>query len=158
MRDTLSEHGGSPERPAMEGEPMRLDRDEAARRLAHHDHGVLSTLHTERGIDAVPVVYALDDDHIGIPIDTVKPKLSTRLQREANLDADPRATLLVDMWDPVDWDRLWWVRVRLTRIFDSAREDRFADLLANRYPQYRDKPFAHVMVFRVESVTGWSAS
>jgi hypothetical protein len=56
-----------------------LDRDEAARRLAHHDHGVLSTLHAERGIDAVPVVYALDDDHIGIPIDIVKPKLSTRL-------------------------------------------------------------------------------
>ena len=48
---------------------------------------------------------------------------STRLQREANLDADPRATLLVDMWDPVDWDRLWWVRVRLIRIDDSAREE-----------------------------------
>jgi hypothetical protein len=64
------------------------------------------------------------------------------------------ATLLVDMWDPVDWDRLWWVRVRLIRIDDSAREDRLAD----RYPQYRDQPFAHVMVFRVESVTGWSAT
>lgn len=40
----------------------------------------------------------------------------------------------------------------------SPRTKIDADLLADRYPQYRDKPFVHVMVFRVESVTGWSAT
>lgn len=137
---------------------MKLDRTEAMRRLASEVHGVLSTLHPERGVDSVPVVYALDDGHLGIPIDTVKPKRSTELQREKNLEGDPRATLLVDLWDGDDWSRLWWVRVRLVRIEDIARADRLADLLAARYPQYADKPFSLVMVFRIESVTGWSAT
>lgn len=138
---------------------MKLDRNEATRRLADEVHGVLSTLHPERGVDSVPVVYALDGEgHLGIPIDTVKPKQSTELQREKNLAGDPRATLLVDRWDRDDWSRLWWVRVRLTRLDDVARAERLADILADRYPQYADKPFSLVMVFRIESVTGWSAS
>jgi len=138
---------------------MKLDRNEATRRLADEVHGVLSTLHPERGVDSVPVVYALDGEgHLGIPIDTVKPKQSTELQREKNLAGDPRATLLIDRWDRDDWSRLWWVRVRLTRLDDVARAERLADILADRYPQYADKPFSLVMVFRIESVTGWSAS
>lgn len=138
---------------------MKLDRSEATRRLADEVHGVLSTLHPERGVDTVPVVYALDGEGwLGIPIDTVKPKQSTDLQREKNLAVDPRATLMVDHWDRDDWSRLWWVRARLVRVDDSARADRLADLLAARYPQYADKPFSLVMVFRVESVTGWSAT
>lgn len=137
---------------------MRLDLSEATRRLAVEVHGVLSTLHPERGVDSVPVVYALDGaGHLGIPIDTVKPKITTDLQRDKNLVADPRATLLVDCWDRDDWSRLWWVRARLVRVDEPARADRLADLLAARYPQYADKPFSLVMVFRVESVTGWSA-
>src|SRR4029453_5613504 len=86
---------------------------EARARLAAHDHGVLCTVHAERGVDAVPVVYAIDGDYLGVPVDRVKPKASTRLQRERNLEADPRATLLVDHWDPGDWSRLWWVRAEL---------------------------------------------
>src|SRR5262249_14855590 len=64
------------------------------------DHGILCTLHAERGIDAVPVVYVLDvDGYVGVPGDRVKPKASVHLQRERNLAADPRATLLVEHWD-----------------------------------------------------------
>ena len=48
---------------------MRLAEGEALARLAAHDHGVLCTVHPERGVDAVPVVYAVDDDrHIGVPV------------------------------------------------------------------------------------------
>lgn len=138
---------------------MNLDASEATRRLGHSLHGVLSTVHPDRGIDTVPVVYALDGDGwLGIPIDTVKPKRSTELQREKNLVVDPRATLLVDQWDSEDWSRLWWVRVRLVRTEDAQRAERIADLLAERYTQYAEKPFALVMVFRIQSVTGWSAS
>src|SRR5580765_8136598 len=127
---------------------MRLAGDEARARLEAHDHGVLCTLHTERGVDAVPVVYAVDDDgYVGVPVDRVKPKASSRLQRERNLEADPRATLLVEQWEPGDWSRLWWVRAELRWQGDAAadREAALAALLAGRYPQYRDQPFHRVL-------------
>ena len=93
---------------------MRLAEDEARARLAAHDHGILCTVHAERGVDAVPVVYVVDDDgYVGVPVDRVKPKASSRLQRERNLEADPRATLLVEHWDRDDWSQLWWVRAEL---------------------------------------------
>ena len=93
---------------------MRLPEDEARARLAAHDHGILCTVHAERGVDAVPVAYAVDEDgYVGVPVDLVKPKASSRLQRERNLEADPRATLLVEHWDRGDWSRLWWVRARI---------------------------------------------
>ena len=140
---------------------MRLAEDDARARLAAHDHGVLCTVHAERGVDAVPVVYAVDDDgYVGVPIDRVKPKASGRLQRERNLEADPRATLLVEHWDPADWSRLWWVRAELRwqRDADAAREAALAARLADRYPQYRDQPFDRVLVLRIVGVTGWAAA
>ena len=140
---------------------MRLSDREARARLATHDHGVLCTIHPERGVDAVPVTYAVDDDgYVGVPVDRVKPKSSSRLQRERNLEADPRAALLVEHWDRADWSRLWWVRAEL-RWLDQAADARTADLaarLARAYPQYRDQPFTRVLVLRVVGVTGWAAA
>jgi len=139
---------------------MRLTAEPARSRLVACDHGVLCTLHEVRGVDAVPVVFAVDeDDHLGVPIDRVKPKSTSRLQRERNLDADPRATLLVEHWDRDDWTRLWWVRAELLRLADPdpARTAHLAALLAARYPQYHDQPFTSVLVFRVTGVTGWAA-
>ena len=82
-------------------------------------------MHAERGVDAVPVAYAVDDDgYVGVPIDLVKPKASLRLQRERNLEADPRATLLVEHWDRSDWSRLWWVRAELRWQGDTAASRR----------------------------------
>jgi PPOX class probable F420-dependent enzyme len=134
---------------------MRLDEEDARARLAAHDHGVLCTVHAERGVDAVPVVYAVQDGYLGVPVDRVKPKASLRLQRERNLEADPRATLLVDHWDRDDWSRLWWVRAELR--FQHGREEALAARLAERYPRYRDRPFARVLVLRIVGVTGWAA-
>jgi hypothetical protein len=88
----------------------------------------------------------------------VKPKASLRLQRERNLEADPRATLLVEHWDAGDWSRLWWVRAEL-RWQADADADLTAELgarLADRYPQYRDQPFARVLVLHIVAVTGWA--
>ena len=137
---------------------MRLAEDEALARLAAHDHGVLCTVHAERGVDAVPVVYAVDDGHVGVPVDRVKPKASTRLQRERNLAADPRATLLVEHWDRDDWSQLWWVRAEL-RLQDDAgdRATALAARLAERFPQYRDQPFERVLVLRLVGLIGWAA-
>ena len=138
---------------------MRLAEDEARARLAAHDHGILCTVHAERGVDAVPVAYAVDEDaYVGVPVDLVKPKASSRLQRERNLETDPRATLLIEHWDPVDWSRLWWVRAELRWERDASRAATLAARLAGRYPQYRDQPFTRVLVLRIVGVTGWAGS
>ena len=140
---------------------MRLPEAEARARLAAHDHGVLCTVHPERGVDAVPCVYAMDEDgYVGVPVDRVKPKSSSRLQRERNLEADPRAALLVERWDRADWSRLWWVRAELHWQGDAAaaRSAELAARLARAYPQYRDQPFTKVLVLRVVGVTGWAAA
>jgi PPOX class probable F420-dependent enzyme len=138
---------------------MRLTATEARARFAAHDHGVLCTVHAERGVDAVPVVYVVDEDgFVGVPVDRVKPKSSSRLQRERNLEADPRAALLVEHWDRGDWSQLWWVRAELRWQGDAAAA-RAADLaagLARAYPQYRDQPFTRVLVLRVVGLTGWA--
>jgi Pyridoxamine 5'-phosphate oxidase len=139
---------------------MRLGESEARARLATHDHGVLSTAHPTRGVDAVPAAYALDGDaFLTVPVDTVKAKSSLRLQRERNLKRDPRATLLAEHWDRHDWSKLWWVRARLVWLADPGpvRIERLAALLALRYPQYGQRPFARLLVFQVLDVDGWAA-
>ncbi len=140
---------------------MRLATNEAQARLVAHDHGILCTVHAERGVDAVPVAYAVDDDgYVGVPVDRVKPKDSWRLQRERNLEADARATLLVEHWDLGDWSRLWWVRAELhwQEDADVGRTAGLASRLAERYGQYRDQPFARVLVLRIVRVAGWAGA
>ena len=139
---------------------MKLTDHEARGRLTAHDHGILCTVHPDRGVDAVPVVYAVDEDgYMGIPVDNVKPKASTRLQRVRNLEADPRATLLIEHWDPHDWSRLWWVRAELRwqPAGDDERAAVLAAQLARRYPQYRGQPFARILLLRIVKLTGWAA-
>jgi Pyridoxamine 5'-phosphate oxidase len=139
---------------------MRLDSEQAAARLAAHDHAILCTVHARRGVDAVPVAYALDHEgYLAVPVDLVKPKASLRLQRERNLEADPRATLLVQHWDSRDWSQLWWVRAQLLwqPHPDHDRVTSLSTSLSVRYPQYRDRPFARLIVLRIVDVTGWSA-
>lgn len=141
---------------------MRLPKDEALARLVGHDHAVLCTVHPVRGVDAVPVAYAVHEEYVGVPIDRVKPKASERLQRERNLEADPRATLLAERWDRDEWSRLWWVRAELRWEHDGPGvvdlAARLADGLAARYPQYVGHPFARILVLRIVAVTGWSAT
>lgn len=138
---------------------VHLDRGEALNRASAADHAVLATLGPSRGADLVPVCFAILGESLAIPIDTVKPKRSTALARIRNLDRDPRATLLAEHWDPIDWSRLWWVRLSLRRSAESVGTVAGLErLLQDRYPQYRDAPFSEVVTFRIEGVTGWSAS
>jgi hypothetical protein len=141
---------------------LKLAPAEARARLAAHDHGVLCTVHAERGVDAVPVVYAADEEgFVGVPVDRVKAKSSSRLQRVRNLEADPRAALLIEHWDRQDWARLWWVRAELrwqgAGDEQSGRVAALAARLVEAFPQYRDEPFSTILVLRVVGVTGWSA-
>lgn len=139
---------------------MRLDSEEAGARLRSRVHGVLCTLHPDRGPDPQPVMYAVSDDgYVGVPIDTIKPKASSRLQREINLEADPRGALLIEHWDADDWTKLWWVRAELEHVPTppSSLVDDLAARLADTVPQYADRPFHRVFVCRIVNVTGWAA-
>lgn len=93
-----------------------------------------------------------------MPVDTVKPKRTTELQRVRNLAADPRCALLVDHYS-ADWGELWWVRVSAWA--SPCRGEDFADawaVLAARHPQYAaPESIATVQILTPTTVTGWSA-
>jgi Pyridoxamine 5'-phosphate oxidase len=138
---------------------VRLERAEALDRAAGADHAVLGTLRAGTGPDLVPATFVIEGDLVAIPVDTVKPKSSARLQRSRNLEADPRATLLVEHWDPAVWSRLWWVRLRLERFdVDPKATERLEAALRERYAQYRHAPFTAVLTFRISEVVGWVAT
>jgi hypothetical protein len=141
---------------------MRLSRTECEARLLVADHGVFSTLHPERLIDSVPVCFTVLDRHVFIPIDLVKPKSSSYLQRVANLAREPRATLLCETWSRHDWSRLAWVRANLAWLEDTSTEHDVLghgeSLLREKYPQYRSARFAAILLFVIEGIDGWSAS
>ena len=111
------------------------------------------------GPHVVPIVFAVAGDTVYHAVDH-KPKRTTALKRLANLDADPRASLLADAYDE-DWERLWWVRADGTaRVLDpgdgEAREA--VRLLAERYAQYRSRPpEGPVVAVDVRRWSGWSA-
>jgi hypothetical protein len=135
---------------------VRLTSDECWARLRAAEHGVLCTTNASGAIDPVPTCLVVVGARITTPIDTVKAKTTTDLGRRANLDRDPRATLLCEHWDPHDWSRLWWVRARLVRA--PVRDlGEYEAALRAKYPQYSTVPFAAVLVFDVSSTLGWAA-
>ena len=135
---------------------MQLDDASCWDRLRAARHGVLSTVHATRGVDAVPVVFVVDQPQVVLPIDTVKAKSGRRLQRLRNLATDPRAVLLVDHYAEA-WSQLWWVRAHGTaREVDATADQR--SQLAAAFPAYRDdEAVASVMVLEVEAIAGWAA-
>jgi hypothetical protein len=138
---------------------MRLDRVRCEVLLTGSERGVLTTSHPTRGVDAVPACFAVAGELLAVPVDRIKPKASTALQRSRNLDSDPRAALLCDHWDPVDWNELWWVRASLRRVTGTTEDRELEGLLRDKYSHYRseDQPFAGLLVFRITAMTGWSA-
>jgi hypothetical protein len=137
---------------------MQLPRAEALARAAGSDHGILATLHRDRGVDAVPACFVIEGDLVAIPIERVKAKRSADLQRARNLRQDPRAVLLCEHWDGDDWSRLWWVRLNLRSSADeSDSRERLEALLRRKYPEYEDAPFDAILTLRIVDVSGWSA-
>jgi PPOX class probable F420-dependent enzyme len=109
----------------------------------------------------VPVTFAADGNYIYTAVDA-KPKSKTTagLQRLRNIRADPRVAVLADHYSG-DWASLWWVRAdgRAAILGDPRQMAAPIDLLAARYPQYRDlRPAGPVIEIRVERWTGWAAS
>jgi len=85
-----------------------------------------------------------------------KPKRSGSLLRLANIEHDPRVTLLVDHYDE-DWTRLWWVRAdgRARVVTAGPERDAAVRALTTRYTQYRRHPPAGPAI--IVEVDRWSS-
>src|SRR5215469_477043 len=88
----------------------------------------------------VPVVFALRDEVVYTAVDA-KPKTTQRLRRLANIERNPRVSLLVDHYAD-DWAQLWWVRIDgIAAIHhDGAAVRMGRELLRAKYPQYQSVP------------------
>jgi PPOX class probable F420-dependent enzyme len=85
---------------------------------------------------ALPVCYVFDGAVCYSPVDA-KPKRGGRLRRVANVEVNPRVSLVIDHWDE-DWTALRWVLVEgaATLLEEGDERAGAADLLRAKYPQY----------------------
>lgn len=117
----------------------------------------LGTLARDGRPHLVPVCFAVLREAIAVAVDE-KPKRSTRLARLANVERDPRVTLLVDRYDD-DWERLAWVRVDgRGSVFE--RGGMWPEALAElrrRYSQYQAMALEELPMLRIEPerIAGW---
>jgi PPOX class probable F420-dependent enzyme len=135
-----------------------MDRAEALSRLGDARVGHLATADASGKPHVVPFVFALVDGRICWAVDR-KPKRSARLRRMANIEANPRVSVLVDHYDE-DWPALWWVRVDgIAAILPEGPEkERARVALLERYPQYRiEPPDGPFVAIGIDQLTWWEA-
>lgn len=117
----------------------------------------LATLDARGAPHVVPVCFVLLAGRVYSVVDE-KPKRTTRLQRLHNIEADPRATLLVDRYEE-DWSRLAWVMLRgRAEVLEDAHVDGSAlTALREKYPQYRAMALdgTPVVCLTPERVNAW---
>lgn len=107
----------------------------------------------------VPIVFAMDGDRIVTAVDR-KPKRTSALQRLANIDVDPRVSLLADRYDE-DWRELWWARadgIARRAATGAERERAIAALIARYRPYATEPPPGPVLIVEVTSWRGWSST
>jgi PPOX class probable F420-dependent enzyme len=136
-----------------------MDSDSVRRLLATARVARLATVRPGGGPHLVPICFALDGDTLYSAVDH-KPKRTTELQRLANIATDPRVCVLADHYGE-DWSQLWWARADgIARIVpvDDPEHARAAELLLERYPQYRDAPaLGTAIAVEIKRWTGWRA-
>ncbi|MET9080363.1 TIGR03668 family PPOX class F420-dependent oxidoreductase [Streptomyces sp. NPDC004237] len=135
-----------------------LSEDEARRRFTAARVARLATVDEIGRPHLVPVVFArYGADGIVTAVDH-KPKTTLRLKRLRNIAARPSVSLLVDVYDDENWDRLWWVRADGDATLLSA-DAAVVEPLCEKYPQYRERPpNATVVLVTVSRWTGWQAA
>jgi PPOX class probable F420-dependent enzyme len=138
---------------------MRLELEEARRRFAAAPVARLATVMPAGRPHIVPIVFALEGNLIYSIVDT-KPKATMSLARLRYIEANPRVSLLVDVYAN-DWQRLWWVRAdgSATVVADGPDRERAIYLLRTKYPQYLDDhlEFGSATIIDVERWVGWTA-
>ena len=127
---------------------------------------VLATIAPDGHPRLVPICFVVTGEPpiLYTPIDD-KPKRTDdpfALARVRDIQADPRATVLVDHWDE-DWTRLTWLRCegRASLLEPGAAQEHSAAVSALRakYPQYAGHRLEVRPLIRVtiEGVTSWGA-
>lgn len=111
----------------------------------------------EDGPHLVPIVFAVVGETIFHAVDH-KPKRTSALRRIANLQADPRCSVLADHYEE-DWDRLWWVRADGAARILPAGHAPALNALAERYEQYRERPpEGPVIAIQVSRWSDWTGA
>jgi PPOX class probable F420-dependent enzyme len=142
--------GGS---AGAEGPPAEVLERFASARVAR-----LATV-TARGPRLVPVTFAWHRGTAVWAVDTVKPKRGRRLRRLADIEADPRVSLLADHYSE-DWTRLWWVELRGTAavLAHEPAEAAVAALVARYAPYQSAPPPGPAVAVTPLAWTWWSAT
>jgi len=136
---------------------MRLAEESMRRRVMAARSARLATVDADGQPHLVPVVFALDGDHLWTAIDH-KPKSTRDLKRLRNIATHPRVSVLFDHYEE-DWSRLWWVRLDGKAVVLDDGWDRPGELLRAKYPQYRHAPpHGPIIVITVHTWRGWAAS
>lgn len=110
----------------------------------------------------VPVCFALDGEHIVIPLDEKPKRVSPlALRRARNIAANSAVSLVFDRYDD-DWSRLGYALVQgIARIEDpgSPAHRTALPLLRERYPQYRGMALeaCPLIVISPRQVSSWGA-
>ncbi len=118
----------------------------------------LGTVAADGAPHLVPVVFALQDEVVYTAVDA-KPKTTQRLRRLANIERNPRVSLLVDHYAQ-DWTQLWWVRADgVATIHHSGNAlDTGRDLLQAKYAQYQSVSLnGPVIAVAVRRWSNWHA-
>ncbi len=137
-----------------------MDRAESLDRLAAARSGYLATVRPDGRPHVVVVTFALIDEFAVTAIDH-KPKSTRRLQRLANIEANPMASLLVDHYDDDDWEGLWWVRVDGDAAIhhEGPLREHAIEALTIKYAQYKERPpEGPVIAVALDGVTSWASS
>lgn len=137
---------------------MRLSPDEARRRFTDQRVARLATADAAGVPHVVPFTFAVDGGRVLHAVDA-KPKTTRNLKRLANIEANPAACALADVYDE-SWSHLWWTRADGTATITTDPTELAAatTLLATKYPQYRaTPPTGPLIVLTVHRWTGWSA-
>lgn len=132
--------------------------NDAAAMFAESAVATLATVGAESAPHVVPVVFAVHGDVVYTAVDA-KRKTTQRLRRLANIEANPKVSMLVDHYDD-DWSQLWWVRADgVAEVHYSGEEMAVGyALLRAKYPQYQrialDGP---VVTVEVQRWSSWQA-
>ena len=136
-----------------------MTEDEARRRVTTARVGRLASIDHNGRPHVVPICFAISGDRVVSAVDQ-KPKQTTQLRRLDNIRRSPTVQLVVDHYDD-DWSVLWWVRVsgRGRVIEDGSTREEAIDLLAMKYPQYREhRPAGAALVIDITQIRGWQAT
>jgi PPOX class probable F420-dependent enzyme len=132
--------------------------NDAVAMFAESPVAMLATVGADGAPHLVPVVFAVHGDVVYTAVDA-KRKSTRRLRRLANIEGNPKVSMLVDHYAD-DWSQLWWVRADGMAAIHYSGEEMATGyaLLRRKYPQYQrialDGPVVTVDVQRWSS---WQA-